>query len=155
MDTSSKSHILASIRIGGNKFHAVDGSPPWAFPLDNVPIEQNTSRPPITQTNAVENYDPPKVRKQKKKRMGPGGIAFIVGAGTLLVTGFALFIAIRLNKLHRQRMEDYESNHSSLPTKRHIDGEALLVKSKNRMTESHANNINMISKLSCSFNTQI
>ncbi|KAH1060858.1 hypothetical protein GYH30_004363 [Glycine max] len=112
---------IPNLWIGGNKFHALDDSPAWAFPLDNVPIEQNTSRPPITQTNAVENYDPPKVRKQKKKRMGPGGIAFIVGAGTLLVTGFALFIAIRLNKLHRQRMEDYESNHSSLPTKRHID----------------------------------
>ncbi|XP_014628610.1 protein STRUBBELIG-RECEPTOR FAMILY 2 [Glycine max] len=103
---------IPNLWIGGNKFHALDDSPAWAFPLDNVPIEQNTSRPPITQTNAVENYDPPKVRKQKKKRMGPGGIAFIVGAGTLLVTGFALFIAIRLNKLHRQRMEDYESNHN-------------------------------------------
>lgn len=75
----------------------------------------------------------------------------MVGTGTLLATGFALFIGIRLKKLHRQRMEDYESNHSSLPTKRHIDGEALLVKSKNLMTESHANNINMISKFSLNF----
>ncbi|KAG4397167.1 hypothetical protein GLYMA_10G091400v4 [Glycine max] len=107
---------IPNLWIGGNKFHAVDGSPPWAFPLDNVPIEQNTSRPPVTQANAIENYDPPKVRKQKNKHMGPGGIAFMVGTGTLLATGFALFIGIRLKKLHRQRMEDYERNHSSLPS---------------------------------------
>lgn len=92
----------------------MDNSPPWTFPLDGVPIEHNTSRPPTTQANAIENYTPPKVRKHKKKRMGPGGIAFMVGAGTLLATGFALFIAIRLNKFHTHRMKTFESHHSSL-----------------------------------------
>ncbi|KAK7392822.1 hypothetical protein VNO78_21270 [Psophocarpus tetragonolobus] len=107
---------IPNLWIGGNKFQAIDNSPPWAYPLDNVPKEQNSSRPPITQANAIENYDSPKVRKQKKKHMGTGGIAFMVGAGTLLATGFALFIAIRLNKLHKQRPDNCESNHSSSPS---------------------------------------
>ncbi|CAJ1967474.1 unnamed protein product [Sphenostylis stenocarpa] len=107
---------IPNLWIGGNKFQAVDDSPPWAFPLDNVPIEQDTSRPPITQANTIENYGPLRVRKQKKKRITPGGIAFMVGAGTLLATGFALFIAIRLNKLYTKRLENYESDHSSLPS---------------------------------------
>ncbi|CAL0321605.1 unnamed protein product [Lupinus luteus] len=107
---------IPNLWIGGNKFHAVDDSPPWAFPLDSVPVEQNTSRPPTTQTNAVVNYAPPKLRNHKKKRMGPGGIAFMVGGGTLMATGLALFIAIRLSKFHAQRMKCIESNHSSLPS---------------------------------------
>lgn len=94
----------------------MDNSPPWAFPLDNVPLEQNTSRPPITQANAIENYAPIKVRKQKKKHISPGGLAFMVGTGTLLATGFALFIAIHLNKLYTKRLENYESDHSALPS---------------------------------------
>ncbi|KAJ1409898.1 Serine-threonine/tyrosine-protein kinase, catalytic domain [Sesbania bispinosa] len=106
---------IPNLWIGGNKFHAAEDSPPWAFPLDSVPVEHNTSRPPTTQANAIENYVPPKVRKHKK-RMGPGGIAFMVGGGTLLVTGLALFIAIRLNKFHILRLKSFRSNHSSLPS---------------------------------------
>ncbi|XP_020208173.1 protein STRUBBELIG-RECEPTOR FAMILY 2 [Cajanus cajan] len=107
---------IPNLWIGANKFHAIDNTPPWAFPLDNVPIEENTSRPPITQANAIENYDHPKEKKQKKKRIGPGGIAFMVGVGTLLATGLALLIAIGLNKLQTQRLENQEGNHSSLPS---------------------------------------
>ncbi|KAF1860014.1 hypothetical protein Lal_00027864 [Lupinus albus] len=111
-----KSYSIPPCRIGGNKFHAVDDSPPWAFPLDSVPVEQNTSRPPTTQANAIANYAPPKLRNHKKKRMGPGGIAFMVGGGTLMATGLAVLIAIRLSKFHAQRMKCIESNHSSLPS---------------------------------------
>ncbi|PNY04475.1 protein strubbelig-receptor family 2-like [Trifolium pratense] len=104
---------IPNLWIGSNMFHAVDGSPPWGFPLDGVPVEQNTSRPPTTQANAIENYAPPKAIKYKKKRIGLGGIAFMVGGGTLMVTGLALFIALSLNKFHTQRPESFvfESNH--------------------------------------------
>ncbi|WVY95770.1 hypothetical protein V8G54_027921 [Vigna mungo] len=108
--------IFSPYQTYGNKFQTVDNSPPWAFPLDNVPLEKNTSRPPITQANAIENYAPIRVRKQKKKHISPGGLAFMVGTGTLLATGFALFIAIRLNKLYTKRLEDYESDRSALPS---------------------------------------
>ncbi|GAU45772.1 hypothetical protein TSUD_24360 [Trifolium subterraneum] len=104
---------IPNLWIGSNMFHAVDGSPPWGFPLDGVPVEQNTSRPPTTQANAIENYAPPKAIKHKKKRIGLGGIAFMVGGGTLMVTGLALFIALSLNKFHTQRPKSFvfESNH--------------------------------------------
>ncbi|KAK7273589.1 hypothetical protein RIF29_14645 [Crotalaria pallida] len=107
---------IPNLWIGGNKFHALDDSPPWNFPLDSVPVEHNTSRPPTTQANAMENYAYLKVRKHKKKHLGPGGIAFMVGGGTLLATGLAVLIAIRLSKFQAQRMECIESNHSSLPS---------------------------------------
>ncbi|WJX17677.1 hypothetical protein P8452_07563 [Trifolium repens] len=104
---------IPNLWIGSNMFHAVDGSPPWGFPLDGVPVEQNTSRPPTTQANAIENYAPPKAIKQKKKQIGLGGIAFMVGGGTLMVTGLALFIAISLKKFHTQRPKSFvfESSH--------------------------------------------
>ncbi|XP_013467632.3 protein STRUBBELIG-RECEPTOR FAMILY 2 [Medicago truncatula] len=100
-------------------FHAADGSPPWGFPLDDVPLEHNISRPPTTQANAIQNFAPPNARKQKKKRIGPGGIAFMVGGGTLLVTGLALFLAIHLNKIHTERQKSFvfvSNRHSPLPS---------------------------------------
>jgi len=118
-------------------FHAVDGSPPWGFPLDGVPLEHNISRPPTTQANAIENFAPPNARKQKMKRIGPGGIAFMVGGGTLLVTGLALFLAIHFNKIHTERQKSFvfgSNRHSPLPSHpiSAANGETLLVKTKNQ-----------------------
>ncbi|KAF7818967.1 protein STRUBBELIG-RECEPTOR FAMILY 2 [Senna tora] len=106
--------FIPNLWIGRNKFHAQDNSPPWDFPFDSVPVVHNISRPPTTQANAIENYSPRKVSGHKKSRMGPGEIAFMVGGGTLLATGVALFIAIRLNRLNAQRLKNMESSHSSL-----------------------------------------
>ncbi|CAL0302485.1 unnamed protein product [Lupinus luteus] len=102
--------------IGGNKFHEVDNSPSWTFPLEIVPVEHNISHPPITQASAIKNYPPPKVSEHKKKCMSPGRIAFMVGGGTLIATGVALLVAIHLNKLRAQNlnMKRLESSHSSL-----------------------------------------
>ncbi|KAK7378227.1 hypothetical protein VNO80_03665 [Phaseolus coccineus] len=140
---------IPNLWIGENKFHVADNSPPWTFPLDTVSVEQNTSSPPTTQANAIENYSPPivseapprvnevhprvkeapprvsdvlhqvheaplRVIKHKKNHVGPGGIAFMIGGGTLMATGVALFVAIRLNKLHLQSQNlSSESNHGS------------------------------------------
>ncbi|CAK8571011.1 unnamed protein product [Lathyrus sativus] len=111
---------IPNLWIGSNMFHAVDGTPPWGFPLETVPVEHNTSRPPTIQANAIENYAPSKVRKNKKK-MGPGGIAFIAGGGTLLVTGLALFIVISVNKLHTRKLKNFvfESNDHHSPFSTH------------------------------------
>ncbi|KAL1368225.1 hypothetical protein HN51_022365 [Arachis hypogaea] len=107
---------IQNLWIGGNKFQAVDDSPPWPFPLDSVPVEHNSTRPPITQTNAIENYASAKAIKHKKKHMGPGGIAFTVGGVTLLVAGLTLFIATRLNRLHSERLKNLESVERSFPS---------------------------------------
>ncbi|KAI4300711.1 hypothetical protein L6164_034056 [Bauhinia variegata] len=99
---------IQNLWIGGNKFHAWDNSSPWAFPMASVPLEHNISRPPTNQSNAIKNPSP-KVTLHKK-HMDPGGIAFMVGGGILLATGFALFIAIHLNRLRAQRLKNLESS---------------------------------------------
>lgn len=96
----------------------MDNSPPWTFPLDTVPVEHNISHPPTTHTSssAIKNFAPPKVSEHKKKHLGPGRIACMVGGGTLMAAGVALLVAIRLNKLHAQNLnlKRSESNNSSL-----------------------------------------
>lgn len=98
-----------------------DNTPPWSFPLDTVSVEHNTSSPPTNQANAIKNYSPPRVSvatprvneapprlsealpgvneaplrvsEHKKKRIGPGGMACMIGGGTLVATVVALFVA--------------------------------------------------------------
>ncbi|KAL5059440.1 hypothetical protein RYX36_031044, partial [Vicia faba] len=109
---------IKKLWIGGNKFHAADNYPPLTSPVGTLSVEHNISRPPTTNTNAIKSYAPPRVleHKHKMKKLGPGGIAFIVAGGTVMATGVALLIAIRLNKLHAQsRNLNYsESNDISL-----------------------------------------
>ncbi|MED6184801.1 hypothetical protein PIB30_050958 [Stylosanthes scabra] len=106
---------IQNLWIGGNKFQAVDESPPWPFPLDNVSVEHNSTRPPTTQANAIENYAPAKAIKHKKKHMGPGGIALTVGGVTLFAAGLALFFATRLNR-NSERQKKSESIERSFPS---------------------------------------
>ncbi|KAL2320843.1 hypothetical protein Fmac_029812 [Flemingia macrophylla] len=109
---------ILNLWIGENKFHVTDNSPPWTFPLDTISVEHNTSSPPATRANAVKNYSPPRVSGAlpMEKRVNPGGVAFMVGSGALIVTGLALFVAIHLNKLRVQHSnsKSSESNHDSL-----------------------------------------
>jgi len=58
---------------------------------------------------------PLRVIKHKKNHLGPGGIAFMIGGGTLMATGVALFVAIRWNKLRLEspNFKSSESNHGS------------------------------------------
>ncbi|MED6106162.1 hypothetical protein PIB30_002053 [Stylosanthes scabra] len=108
---------IQNLWIGGNKFQAVDESPPWPFPLDNVSVEHNSTRPPTTRANAIENYASAKAIKHKKKHMGPGGIALTVGGVTLFAAGLALFIATRMNRpsLRQKKLESIERSFPSHP----------------------------------------
>ncbi|XP_075639552.1 protein STRUBBELIG-RECEPTOR FAMILY 2 [Castanea sativa] len=105
---------IPNLWIGGNRFHVGDNSPPWDFPLETVPIEQNISTPPTTQSSAVENYPPHKESGHKKKKLGPGGIAFMVGGGTLVATCAALAIAISINRSRAQKHKMLENSNRSL-----------------------------------------
>lgn len=79
-----------------------------------MPIEQNISTPPTTQSSAVENYPPHKESGHKKKRLGSGGIAFMVGGGTLVATCAALAIAISINRSRAQKHKMLEDSNRSL-----------------------------------------
>ncbi|XP_027350087.1 protein STRUBBELIG-RECEPTOR FAMILY 2-like [Abrus precatorius] len=109
---------ILNLWIGGNKFRAEDNSPSWTFPLDTVSVKHNASSPPTTQANAIKNYAPPRLNDAppRTKHIGRGGIAIMVGGGTLMATGMVLLVAIRLNKLQAesQSLKSSESNHGSL-----------------------------------------
>lgn len=97
--------FLPLTRIWGNKFHVGDNSPTWDFPLETVPIEKNISSPPTTQSSAIENY--PSIKEGgHKKKLGPGGVAFIVGGGTLVVSCAALYFAIQINRYRAQKLQN-------------------------------------------------
>ncbi|XP_057982485.1 protein STRUBBELIG-RECEPTOR FAMILY 2 [Malania oleifera] len=105
---------IENLWIGGNKFHPGANYEPWHFPSETVPTEQNISSPPTTQSNAIESYPSLKEGKQRKRKLGPGGIACMVGGGTLLVSCAALMIAIRINRSRAQKLKNLESTNSSL-----------------------------------------
>ncbi|PON52229.1 Tyrosine-protein kinase [Parasponia andersonii] len=103
---------ISNLWIGGNRFHA-DNSPPWDFPLETVPFEQNISSPPKTQSSAIESYPVVETFESKKKSMGPGGIAFIVGGGTLVASCIVIYISIRINQYRARRLQNSGFNNNS------------------------------------------
>ncbi|KAM1208469.1 hypothetical protein ACFX13_014490 [Malus domestica] len=117
---------IPNLWIGGNIFHVGDNSPPWDFPLEtqassviqNIPAPPATPATPATQSSAIEKNPPIKLGGHKKKRMSPGGIAFLVGGGTLVASCVALYIAVRINQSRTQRLiilGGSNSSRNSLP----------------------------------------
>ncbi|GAV63935.1 Pkinase_Tyr domain-containing protein/LRR_6 domain-containing protein/LRR_8 domain-containing protein [Cephalotus follicularis] len=105
---------IPNLWIGGNKFHAGGNYPPWDFPLGTMPTEQNITGPPRTKSNAIEHYPSHKVGGHKKKSLGPGGIACMVGGVTLVATCAALFIAVRIYRSRIRKLNSLESSKSTL-----------------------------------------
>ncbi|XP_065856672.1 protein STRUBBELIG-RECEPTOR FAMILY 2 isoform X1 [Euphorbia lathyris] len=90
---------IPNLWIDGNNFHIAVNYPPWNFP-PNVSIAKNFSGPPVTESSAIGKYPNTKAAAQKKKKLGPGGIACTVGAVTLAVTCAAIFIVMRVKRIH-------------------------------------------------------
>lgn len=110
---ASHNHL---IRIGGNNFKGGEYYPTWNTPLEAVPTEQNISRPPKTQSNAIESYLSFKSGggKKKKKLLGFGGIVSFVGGVTLLAICTAVLIAIHINQSQARNLKNVEISKSSL-----------------------------------------
>ena len=68
-----------------------------------VPAEQNISSPPTTEANAMESYPSQKVSIHKNNRLGPGGVACLVGGVTLMATCVALVIVIHIHRSRAQK----------------------------------------------------
>ncbi|KAG6638332.1 hypothetical protein I3843_10G027200 [Carya illinoinensis] len=105
--------LIPNLWIWGNRFHVEDNTLPWDFPLETVPIMQNISAPPKTHSSAIENHRSPKESERKKKPISRGGIAFMLGGGTLMATCVALVIVIR-NRSCAQKLKRLGSGNSSL-----------------------------------------
>ncbi|KAJ4969703.1 hypothetical protein NE237_002802 [Protea cynaroides] len=106
--------FIANLWIGGNMFHKGANYPPWNFPWDNLPTDQNINSPPTTKPAAIESYPSIREGKHKNKRLGPGGTACIVGGATLLAVCAALLIAVRINRSHFFKLQSLKRDDSSL-----------------------------------------
>ncbi|PRQ44525.1 putative protein kinase RLK-Pelle-LRR-V family [Rosa chinensis] len=109
---------IPNLWIGGNSFHLPgDNYPPWDFPLETQTsvIEQNIHPPPATQSSAMEKSKPStKLGGHKKRRLGPGGIAFMIGGGTLVASCVALYIAVRIKQSRAQKLITLGGSNSSI-----------------------------------------
>ncbi|CAK9159338.1 unnamed protein product [Ilex paraguariensis] len=110
------SDLPLSDLIGGNRFEKGRNYKPWNFPLDFVPNEPNISSPPTSESSAIESYPSHKDSGYKKKRLGAGGIAFMVGGGTLVATCAALVIVVRIHLASARKLRKTESIESSRPS---------------------------------------
>ncbi|KAL5741806.1 hypothetical protein ACOSP7_028538 [Xanthoceras sorbifolium] len=104
---------IPNLLFWGNKFQADPNSPPWGFPLDSLPLENNITAAPTTESSAIEK--PPSIEADghNKKGMGPGGIAFICGVA-LVATCAALFVVIQINRARAQRLKGWDRSNSTL-----------------------------------------
>ncbi|KAL5545485.1 hypothetical protein UlMin_005172 [Ulmus minor] len=106
---------IPNLWIGGNRFHG-DSSPPWHFPLDMVPTEQNISAPPTAQSSAIESHpfiETHALKKKSKKRIGLGGIAFMIGGGTLVLSCAVLYFSILFNQRRSRNCQNSGGNNNS------------------------------------------
>lgn len=102
------------IRIGGNQFRIGVNYPPWKFPTDVMPNEQNISSPPTTESSAIEKYPSHESGDNRKKRPGSGGIVIMVVGAVMTVIGAAVFVAVRTHRSTKQTLDSIGGSLSSL-----------------------------------------
>ncbi|XWS56205.1 hypothetical protein CRYUN_Cryun09bG0066200 [Craigia yunnanensis] len=105
---------IPNLWFWGNRFDIAAIHPPWHFPLDSVPHEQNISSPPTTQQSAVVDYPSLEVSEEKKKKLSPVGIACVVVGVALVSICAALFFAIHINRSHEKGLRSLDSSNSTL-----------------------------------------
>lgn len=99
-------------RIWGNKFHVEPNYKPWKFPLDVIPMLQNATGYPTTQSSAIMNFPRPQKVKKKKKGIGAGSIVLLVGGLALLGTFFALY-TVRMSQRRTQNLASSQRSNNS------------------------------------------
>ncbi|XP_042513258.1 protein STRUBBELIG-RECEPTOR FAMILY 2 isoform X2 [Macadamia integrifolia] len=108
--------LIPNLWIAENMFQYGANYPPWNFPWDNLSTDQNINTPPTTQSTATESYPYVREGRHKHERLGPAGIACMVGGGTLLATCAALIIAVHINRSRSRKLESLKRDDSSLQT---------------------------------------
>ncbi|XP_071721705.1 protein STRUBBELIG-RECEPTOR FAMILY 2-like [Rutidosis leptorrhynchoides] len=106
---------IANLWIGGNKFHTGGDYPPWNFPTETVPIDRNISGPPRTQSSAIESH-PSSIpaAKHKKRKIGSGGIASLVGALVLVAAVAAIFAIVHYQSSARKAKNQHGDNSNAI-----------------------------------------
>ncbi|KAL2480559.1 Protein STRUBBELIG-RECEPTOR FAMILY 2 [Abeliophyllum distichum] len=109
-----KFQAIHNLWIGGNRFNKNGPNyPPWNFPFDTSPNEQNITSPPSTNLSAIESHPSQKLGGHKKKGMGAAGIVLMVGGGTLIAACAALFLLIRIHRSRREILKSLGSSEGS------------------------------------------
>ncbi|CAN8298491.1 unnamed protein product [Cochlearia groenlandica] len=100
--------------IWGNKFHVEPNYKPWKFPLDIIPMMQNATGYPTTQSSAIMNFPRPHkiIKKKNKKGIGAGSIVLLVGGLAFLGTFFALF-AVRVSHQRTRKLAASQRSNNS------------------------------------------
>lgn len=87
--------------------------------MQNITAGKNVSSPPTTESSAIATYPSHKAGRQKKKGLGPGGLAFMIGGVTLMTTCAALIIVIRIHRSRAKKRLRVEicsdCSHHSIP----------------------------------------
>ncbi|PIA53385.1 hypothetical protein AQUCO_00900159v1 [Aquilegia coerulea] len=112
---------VPNLWIGGNAFQIGGDYPPWNFPEDTIPSDQNINSPPATESNAIENYPSLGAGEHQQKRFSPAVIACAVGGVALVATCAAFIIAIHIKRSRVNSLQDLEDDDNSLPVSTHID----------------------------------
>ncbi|KAL8236608.1 hypothetical protein R6Q59_017689 [Mikania micrantha] len=106
---------IHNLWFGGNMFGKDNNGPPWDFPLDKPPDQQDVTSPPSSESSAFKSYPLPE--PQMLKRIKKGKIGTLVGGGTLVVICLLLFFMVRFYRCGRilRRQESSEYSQHSLP----------------------------------------
>ncbi|XP_010557936.1 PREDICTED: protein STRUBBELIG-RECEPTOR FAMILY 2-like isoform X2 [Tarenaya hassleriana] len=98
--------------IWGNKFQVDQNYKPWRFPLDVIPMMQNASGLPTTQSSAMKRFPGPEKQGKHKKRVVAGSIVIMVGGMALLGTFVAVF-AVRFSHKRARKLSSHRSDIST------------------------------------------
>ncbi|CAN0879024.1 Protein STRUBBELIG-RECEPTOR FAMILY 2 [Linum grandiflorum] len=97
---------IPNLWMDGNQFHLAPGYTPWSFPMENsTTVTKNFSTRPSSESSAIVESHPasivenhPTTLKHKKRLLSLGGVVFVFGGVTLVITGAAIFITMHLNR---------------------------------------------------------
>nr|KJB36115.1 hypothetical protein B456_006G141800 [Gossypium raimondii] len=105
---------IPNLWFWGNRFDTAAMYPPWNFPLDNVPHEQNISSPPSSQQSAMVDYPSSEASETKKKKLSPLRISYVVVGVALVAVCVAVVFAIHIKRSNAKRLRSLGSSNSTL-----------------------------------------
>ncbi|EYU39916.1 hypothetical protein ABFS82_10G170100 [Erythranthe guttata] len=112
-----KFQTIANLRFGGNKFDRGIHYPPWRFPSNIMPKEQNITSPPSTNLSAIESH-PSQVLTggvhKKTKKSHAASVVLVIGGIALVAAFAAIALVVRKRRSHGKILGSLESSEDSM-----------------------------------------
>ncbi|KAE8689990.1 DRT111 protein [Hibiscus syriacus] len=105
--------LLLNYLFWGNRFDTVAMYPPWNFPWDSAPHEQNISSPPSSQQSAMVDYPSSETSERKKRKLSSLGISSVVVGAAAVAICAAVFFAIHIKRSNAKKLESLDSSNST------------------------------------------